>query len=80
MEKVKAFCLNSLTVAWGYFMAVAGAAIEMIEAVADGLGNPAIKEQLSAALGGDPKTIGRVLLGVSIVTILARLRSIGKVG
>lgn len=75
---MKRLCFNSLTMAWGYFLAIAGFAIQIIEAVGDALGDPAIKDQLTAALGGDPKTVGRVLLGVSIVTILARMRSIGR--
>ncbi len=75
--KVKAFCLNSLTVAWGYFLAFAGAALQAVDGVGDALGDPGIKDQISAAIG-DPKTVGRILLGVSVVTIIARLRSIKK--
>lgn len=77
-SRVKACCLNSMTVAWGYFLGFAGAVMQAIDAVADALGDPGLKEQISAAIG-DTKTVGRILLGVSIVTILARLRSIRKV-
>lgn len=76
--KVKAACLNSLTIAWGYALAFAGAMMQAIDALADGLGDPGLKEQISAAIG-DAKTAGRVLLGISVVTIVARLRSIRKV-
>jgi len=75
--KVKAFCLNSLTIAWGYFLAFAGAILQGLDSVADALGDPSLKDQISASIG-DAKTAGRVLLGISIVTIVARLRSLRK--
>jgi hypothetical protein len=75
--KVKAFCLNSLTIAWGYFLAFAGAILQGLDSIADALGDPSLKDQISASIG-DAKTAGRVLLGISIVTIVARLRSLRK--
>jgi hypothetical protein len=41
------------------------------------LGDPALRDQISAAVG-DAKTAGRILLGISVVTIIARLRSLQK--
>jgi hypothetical protein len=75
--KVKAACLNSLTIAWGYVLAFAGVMMQALDTVADGLGDPNLKEQISASIG-DARTAGRVLLGISVVTIVARLRSIRK--
>lgn len=75
--RIKACCLNSLTVAWGYLLAFAGAAMQAIDAAADTLDDPGLRDQISAAVG-DAKTEGRILLGISIVTIIARLRSLGK--
>lgn len=75
--RIKACCLNSLTIAWSYCLAVAGAVMQAIDAIADALGDPALKDQISAAFG-DAKTVGRILLVISIVTILARLRSLRK--
>jgi hypothetical protein len=75
--RVKACCLNSLTVAWGYCLAFAGTVIQGIDTIADALGDPNLKDQISAAIG-DTKIAGRILLGLSIVTIIARLRSIRK--
>ena len=77
LAKVKVFCLNSLTVAWGYFLAFAGAIMQGLDAIADALGDPGLKDQISAAIG-DPKTVGRILLGVSVMTIIVRLRSLRK--
>ena len=76
-RKVKAFCLNSLTVAWGYCLAFAGVMMQGLDTVTDALGDPNLKDQISASIG-DAKLAGRVLLGISIVTIVARLRSIRK--
>jgi hypothetical protein len=75
---IKAGCLHSLTIAWGYCLAVTGAAMQAIDATADALGDPALRDQIAAAVG-DAKTVGRILLGISVVTILARLRSLRKV-
>ena len=75
--KVKAFCLHSLTVAWGYCLAFVGVTMQGIDTVADALGDPNLKDQISASIG-DARMTGRVLLGISIVTIAARLRTIKK--
>jgi hypothetical protein len=77
LARVKAFCLNSLTIAWGYVLAFAGAIMQCIDSAADALGDPGLKQQITDAIG-DPKTVGRVVLGISVITIIARLRSIKK--
>ena len=77
--RVKAFCLHSLTIAWGHLLAIAGGAMSMIDSIGDALGDPGLKDQVSAAIG-DARITGRVLLAISIVTILARLRSLKKAG
>jgi hypothetical protein len=76
---IKTCCLNSLTMAWSYCLAFAGAAMQAVDTIADALGDPNLRDQISAAIG-DAKTVGRILLGVSIVTIIARLRSLRKAG
>jgi hypothetical protein len=76
--RIKACCLNSLTIAWSYCLAFAGAVMQAIDTIADALGDPALKDQISAAIG-DPRTVGRILLCISIITMLARLRSLRKV-
>jgi hypothetical protein len=78
-SKIKAFCLHSLTIAWGYLLAIAGGVMSVIDNVGDALGDPNLKDQISAAIG-DARIAGRVLLGISIITILARLRSLKKAG
>ncbi|MGC2810722.1 MAG: hypothetical protein WA303_10130 [Bradyrhizobium sp.] len=75
--KVKAFCLHSLTVAWGYSLAFVGVMMQGIDTVADALGDPNLKDQISASIG-DARMTGRILLGISVITIAARLRTIRK--
>lgn len=77
--RIKAFCLHSVTIAWGYVLAIAGSTMAFIDNIGDALGDPALRDQLSTAIG-DAKTTGRILLGISVITILVRLRSLRKVG
>jgi hypothetical protein len=75
---VKASCRQSLTIAWSYCLAIIGAAMQAVDTLADALGDPNLRDQISAAIG-DTKMVGRILLGVSIITLIARLRTARKV-
>lgn len=75
--KLKASCFHSLTVAWGYLLALAGGVMSYIDMICDALGDPSLHNQISTAIG-DPKLTARVLLFVGVVTIVARLRTAGK--
>ena len=76
-KRLKACCLNSLTIAWSYCLAFAGATMQGLDSIADALGDPNLKDQISASIG-DPRVAGRVLLGISVFTMIARLRSLRK--
>lgn len=78
LQKIKKVCLNSLTIAWSYCLALAGAALQIIDHVADPLSDPELKNQIGIAVG-NPRAAGWILLGISLVTIMARLRSLRKV-
>jgi hypothetical protein len=75
--KIKASCRHSLTIAWSYCLAVVGAAMQCLDTLADALGDPNLRDQISAAIG-DARIVGRILLGVSLVTLIARLRTARK--
>lgn len=77
LGKLKAACLHSLTVAWGYTLALAGGAMTAIDNIGEALGDPNLRDQINTAIG-DARVAGRILLGISIITILARLRSLRK--
>jgi hypothetical protein len=53
--------------------------MSVVDNIGDVLGDPSLKDQISAAIG-DTKITGRVLLGISIITILVRLRSLKRAG
>jgi hypothetical protein len=79
LGKFKAVCLHSLTIAWGYVLAITGCVITAIDNIGDALGDPNLRDQITNAIG-DTRVAGRILLGISIITILARLRSLRKAG
>ncbi len=75
--RIKMLCLHSLTIAWSYCLALAGALMTAIGNVSDVFDDPGLKDQISAAVG-DPRTTGRILLVISVVTIIARMRTLRK--
>ncbi|MGY3513130.1 hypothetical protein [Bradyrhizobium lupini] len=79
LARIKAACLHSMTIAWSYCLALAGALASIIDDLADTLGDPGVKDQIGAAIG-DVKTTGRILLVISVVTIIARLRTLRRNG
>lgn len=79
LARIKAFCFHSVTIAWSYCVGLFGAVAAMIDQIADALGDPGIKDQISAAIG-DPRMTGRILLGISVITIFARLRTLRRSG
>jgi hypothetical protein len=77
LARLKAVCLHSVTIAWSYCVALAGALASIIDDLADALGDPGVKDQISSAIGDD-KTTGRIMLVISVVTIIARLRTLRR--
>ncbi|MBR0814931.1 hypothetical protein JQ544_25605 [Bradyrhizobium diazoefficiens] len=77
LARLKAVCLNSMTIAWSYCIALAGALASVIDDLADALGDPSVKDQIGAAIG-DVEMTGRILLAISVVTIIARMRTLRR--
>jgi putative exporter of polyketide antibiotics len=77
LARIKAACLHSMTIAWSYCIALAGALASVIDDLADALGDPGVKDQISVAVG-DVTTTGRIMLVISVVTIIARLRTLRR--
>lgn len=76
--KVWAVCGKSVTMAWGYFLMVAGLAFNQLDNIAATLGDPNFKAQVADFLHSDPKYLGYFAMLVSGVTIASRLRSLAK--
>lgn len=76
--KVWALSGNSLTMLWGYLLAAVGTAFEVVDLLASALGDPDlnIKQQVIDALKDHPSIAGWALMGISAITILARLRGL----
>lgn len=75
-EKVWALCGNSLTVAWGYLLGGVGAMLGLLQPIANLLGDPGLQGQVTDALKSNPQVLGYVMFGISVITIIARVRSI----
>lgn len=77
-EKIKIFCLNSLTVAWSYFLAAVGFLLDMIVILADILDEPELKGAITSIFGDSPKVVATMTMVIGIITFLARMRSLRK--
>jgi hypothetical protein len=73
--KIKLVCMGSITMAWSYFLGACGEFLQNVEAIAAVLGDPSLKDQITAAIG-DTKTVGRIVLGIGVITAIARLKSL----
>jgi hypothetical protein len=76
--KVWAWCGNSLTILWGKALGGLGLALALLDPIADAVGDPGFKDQMTGFLQGNPQVMGYVLMGISAITIAARVRSIIK--
>lgn len=75
-QTVWALCGNSLVIAWMYVVQGFGQLITWIDPIANLIGDPELRTHITEALGANPKILGYVLMGISAITIAARLRSI----
>ncbi|XUM25102.1 hypothetical protein ACRAVF_33755 (plasmid) [Bradyrhizobium oligotrophicum S58] len=78
--KLWAICGKSVTVLWGYVLGGIGVAFSMVDQLAAAAGDPNLnlKQQVIDALQNNPQYLGYALTAISILTIIARVRSIGK--
>ena len=76
--KVWAASGKSITMLWGYILAAVGSAMQLLDPLASALGDPQFKDQVTNALGANPKALGWFAIAVSFITIAARLRGLAK--
>jgi len=62
----------------GYILGCIGSCVALIEPLANLLGAPDFKQLVATALANHPEYMGHFTVVVSLATIAARLRSIGK--
>lgn len=77
-QKAWALCGRSITVVWGLALQMLGQALQWVDPIASALGDPDLRQQITETLGANPKALGYVLMAISAVTIVARLRGIAK--
>lgn len=77
-EKVKSFCLHSTTIAWSYVLALVGFAFQFLDMYGDAINDSTVKETIHSWIGDGP-IFGRILLVISIINVLARLRTLRRV-
>lgn len=75
-KKVWALAYKSSTVLVAYGQAALGILATQIESIAALFGDPDFKAQFINLVGADTKTVGYILLAISLVTFAARMRSI----
>lgn len=75
-EKVWAVCGNSATLAIHYVIQVISWALQWVDPIATFFGDPELREQITVALKADPQILGYVLMAISAITIIARVRSL----
>lgn len=79
-QTVWALCGKSLTLAWMYFIQFVGQLLTWIDPIAAAFGDPDLRATITESLGANPKVLGYVLMVISALTIVARLRSIASKG
>lgn len=77
-SKVWAICDKSATMAWGYILGGVGSALTLLDPIATALGDPDLKSQITGFLQSNPKYLGYFTIAVSVITLMARLRSLSK--
>ena len=65
---------------WGYLLGGFGSAIAMLDPLANAVGDPELKDKVTSLLQSNPQVLGYLTIGISVITIAARLRSIAKGG
>lgn len=74
-EKVWALSGNSATIAFSYLIQAIGWSLRLLDPVATALGDPDLRQTITDTLQANPTVLGYVLMAISAITIIARLRS-----
>lgn len=75
-QKVWALCGKSVTLAFAYVIQALSWLLQWIDPIASMVGDPDLRQQIAETLGSNPKLLGYVLMGISFITIAARVRSL----
>lgn len=76
--KAWAVCGKSLTVLWSYILGGFGASLALIDRIGPVVGDPSLDLETKVKASLSPNVAGYVLIGISLITIAVRVRSLGK--
>ena len=76
MEKLKALCFQSFTMAWGYALVLVGSIGELLDYVSILLGDPEFTTQIKAFVPEGKMAAFSAFVG--LITILLRARTLGR--
>lgn len=76
--KVWAVCGKSIMMVWALALQGFSWLLQWIDPIANLVGDPDLRQQITETIGADPKIGGYVLMAISFITIAAHLRSFAK--
>jgi len=74
-SRFSALAWHSATVAWGYLVALVAATVSLLDNFAAAVGDPELKQEITDAFASYGP---RIIAGIAIISIVARLRSVKK--
>lgn len=75
---VWAICGKSLTMLWSYVLGGIGGLFALLDRLGPVIGDPSLDLESKIRANLTPTVAGYVLLGISLITIAVRVRSLGK--
>lgn len=77
-QKASALAWHKASVAWSYLLFVLGWLVNQLDSVAALAGDPDFREQIANLLGADPKLLSYVMIGVSLLIFINRMKAVGR--
>ena len=76
--KVWALCGKRVELAFAYIVQFVGWVLQVIDPIASFFGDPDLRQQLTDGLQANPKVLGFVLMAISALTIVVKVRNLSK--
>lgn len=77
-QKIFALAWRKASVAWSYLLFVVGWLVNQLDTVAGLVGDPDFREQIANALGADPKLLSYVMIGISLLIFINRMKAVSR--
>jgi hypothetical protein len=63
--------------AWSYFLAFVGTVMQGLDSILDIINDQSFKDNIHGLIG-NAQTFGRIILGISVINMISRLRTLRK--